>query len=225
MSMRVVRVAPMISPEAAMDPLESILHAAPVIPVVVIEDAGHAVALAHALVAGGIPAIEVTLRTRAALDAVRAIAAEVEGAIVGVGTVRTARDLADAEKAGARFAVSPGATPSLLAAAKDGALPWLPGAATASEVMTLAEHGFAYQKFFPAEAAGGVAALRSLHGPLPDVRFCATGGIGVHNARDYLAAPNVACVGGSWLTAAPLIEANDWPAVETLARAAAQLRA
>lgn len=205
--------------------LENVLHAAPVIPVVVIDDARHAVALARALVAGGVPAIEVTLRTRAALDAVRAIAGEVEGAIVGVGTVRTAQDLADADKAGARFAVSPGSTPSLLAAAKDGALPWLPGAATASEVMTLAEHGFAYQKFFPAEAAGGVAALRSLHGPLPDVRFCATGGIGVHNARDYLAAPNVACVGGSWLTPARLVATGEWKTIEALARAAAAIRA
>jgi 2-dehydro-3-deoxyphosphogluconate aldolase / (4S)-4-hydroxy-2-oxoglutarate aldolase len=204
--------------------LESVLHAAPVIPVVVIEDAGQAVALARALVAGGIPAIEVTLRTRAALDAVRAMTNEVEGAIVGVGTVRKPQDLIDAEKAGARFAVSPGSTPTLVAAAKDSALPWLPGAATASEVMTLAEHGFVYQKFFPAEAAGGVAALRSLHGPLPDVRFCATGGIGAHNAPDYLAAPNVACVGGSWLTPPALLAAGDWSAIEALARAAALLR-
>lgn len=204
--------------------LESVLHAAPVIPVVVIDDARHAAALARALVAGGIPAIEVTLRTRAALDAVRAMS-EVEGAIVGVGTVRTPRDLEAAEQAGARFAVSPGATPALIDAARQSALPWLPGAATASEVMNLADHGFAYQKFFPAEAAGGAAALRSLHGPLPQVRFCATGGIGAHNARDYLAAPNVACVGGSWLTPAVLVEVGDWPAIEALARAASLLRA
>lgn len=204
--------------------LESILHASPVIPVVVIDDARHAIALARALVSGGVPAIEVTLRTRAALDAVRAIATEVEGAIVGVGTVRRPQDLLDAEKAGARFAVSPGSTPALIAAAKNSPVPWLPGAATASEVMTLAEEGFAYQKFFPAEAAGGVAALRSLHGPLPDVRFCATGGIGVHNARDYLTTPNVSCVGGSWLTPAKLIEAGGWKAIEQLARGVASLR-
>ena len=204
--------------------LESVLHASPVIPVVVIDDVRHAVALARALVAGGVPAIEVTLRTRAALDAVRAIAAEVESAIVGVGTVRRPQDLIDAEKAGARFAVSPGATPALVDAARGSALPWLPGAATTSEVMTLAEAGFGYQKFFPAEAAGGVGALRSLHGPLPDVRFCATGGIGLHNARDYLATPNVSCVGGSWLTPAKLIEAGDWRAIEQLAREAVQLR-
>jgi 2-dehydro-3-deoxyphosphogluconate aldolase / (4S)-4-hydroxy-2-oxoglutarate aldolase len=204
--------------------LESVLHASPVIPVVVLEEAKHAIALARALVAGGVPAIEVTLRTRAALDVVRAIAGEVEGAIVGIGTARRPQDLVDAEKAGARFAVSPGSTPALIAAAKDSALPWLPGAATASEVMTLAEAGFAYQKFFPAEAAGGVVALRSLHGPLPDVRFCATGGIGVHNARDYLAAPNVSCVGGSWLTPVKLIEAGNWGAIEQLAREAVVLR-
>ena len=164
--------------------LESVLHVAPVMPVVVIEDARHAVSLARALVAGGIPAIEITLRTRAALDAVRAIANEVEGAIVGVGTVRKPQDLVDAQQAGARFAVSPGSTPGLIAAAKDSSLPWLPGAATASEAMTLAEHGFVFQKFFPAEAAGGAAALRSLHGPLPEIRFCATGGIGTHNAPE-----------------------------------------
>jgi len=204
--------------------IESVLHAAPVIPVVVIEDVAHAVPLARALVAGGIPAIEVTLRTPAALAAVRAIAQEVEGAIVGVGTARRPQDLLDAEQAGARFAVSPGATSALLAAAKDSALPWLPGAATASEAMTLAEHGFVHQKFFPAEAAGGVAALKSLHGPLPEVRFCATGGISVRNAREYLATPNVACVGGSWLTPAALVNAGDWTAIEALARAAAQLQ-
>lgn len=204
--------------------IESVLHAAPVIPVVVIEDAAHAVPLARALVAGGIPAIEITLRTPAALEAVRAVAQEVEGAIVGVGTVRRAQDLLEAERAGARFAVSPGATPNLIAAAKDTALPWLPGAATASEAMVLAEQGFKHQKFFPAEAVGGVAALRSLHGPLPEVRFCATGGISARNAPDYLATPNVACVGGSWLTPAALVNVGDWAAIEALARAAAQLQ-
>ncbi|MFC5578877.1 bifunctional 4-hydroxy-2-oxoglutarate aldolase/2-dehydro-3-deoxy-phosphogluconate aldolase [Lysobacter niabensis] len=204
--------------------LESVLHAAPVIPVVVIHDVAHAAPLARALVAGGIPAIEVTLRTPAALDAVRAMS-DVEGAIVGVGTARRPQDLEAARKAGARFAVSPGSTPALLAAAADGALPWLPGAATASEAMALADAGFVYQKFFPAEAAGGVAALRSLHGPLPEVRFCATGGISAGNARAYLAAPNVACVGGSWLTPASLMDAGDWAAIEALARAAARLHA
>jgi 2-dehydro-3-deoxyphosphogluconate aldolase/(4S)-4-hydroxy-2-oxoglutarate aldolase len=156
---------------------------------------------------------------------VRAIANEVDGAIVGVGTVRKPQDLKDAEAAGARFAVSPGSTPDLIAAAKDSALPWLPGAGTASEAMTLSEHGFIFQKFFPAEAAGGAPALRSLHGPLPEIRFCATGGIGAHNARDYLATPNVACVGGSWLTPSRLVAAEEWGAIEALARAATLLRA
>ena len=150
--------------------------------------------------------------------------AEVEGAIVGVGTVRRPQDLEAARKVGARFAVSPGSTPELIAAANDGVMPWLPGAATASEAMTLADAGFVYQKFFPAEAAGGVAALRSLHGPLPEVRFCATGGISVRNARDYLSAPNVACVGGSWLTPASLMDAGDWDAIQALARTAARLQ-
>lgn len=202
--------------------LESVLHAAPVIPVVVIDDPRHAVPLARALVAGGLPVIEVTLRTRAALEAVRAMS-EVEGAIVGVGTVRRPEDLEDSARAGARFAVSPGFTPRLIDCAREGALPWLPGAASASEAMALAETGFRYQKFFPAEAAGGAALLRSLHGPLPDIRFCATGGISLHNVRDYLRTPNVACVGGSWLTPAPLLAAADWPAIEALARAASRL--
>jgi len=204
--------------------LETVLHLVPVMPVVVIEDARHAVPLARALVAGGIPVIEITLRTAAALEAVRAIANEVEGAVIGVGTVRRPQDLADAEKAGACFAISPGSSPSLLAAARDSALPWLPGAATASEAMTLAEHGHVFQKFFPAEAAGGSAALRALHGPMPEIRFCATGGIGAHNARDYLASPNVACVGGSWLTPAKRIAEGDWVGIEALARAATLLR-
>lgn len=207
-----------------MSALAAVLSAAPVIPVVVLEDARHSVALARALVAGGLPAIEVTLRTRAALEAVRAMTAEVDGALVGVGTVRTPQDFAAAERAGARFAVSPGATPALVAAARASALPWLPGAATASEAMILVEHGFGEQKFFPAEAAGGIAALRALHGPLPELRFCATGGIGVHNARAYLALPNVRCVGGSWVTPPALVAAGDWAAIEALARAAARLR-
>ncbi|MBB1087326.1 bifunctional 4-hydroxy-2-oxoglutarate aldolase/2-dehydro-3-deoxy-phosphogluconate aldolase [Lysobacter sp. SG-8] len=203
--------------------IEKVLHLAPVIPVVVIEDPAHAVPLARALVAGGLPVIEVTLRTGAALEAVRRIADEVPDAVIGTGTVRRPADLDASAEAGARFAVSPGYSPDLVAAARGHAVGWLPGAATASEAMTLAEQGFAFQKFFPAEAAGGVALLRSLHGPLPEIRFCATGGIGLHNAADYLATPNVACVGGSWITPAKLLQAGDWAAVETLARQAAGL--
>ena len=180
--------------------LEHVLQLAPVMPVVVVDDVRHAVPLARALVAGGIPAIEVTLRTDAALEAVRASAAEVPDAVVGGGTVRRPADFAAALAAGARFAVSPGCSPDLLAAARDTDLPWLPGAATASEAMALAERGYLQQKFFPAEPAGGTRALRSLHGPLPDIRFCATGGITLGNAAEYLAVPNVACVGGSRLT-------------------------
>lgn len=203
--------------------IEKVLHLAPVIPVVVIEDPAHAVPLARALVAGGLPVIEVTLRTGAALEAVRRIADEVPDAVIGTGTVRRPADLDASANAGARFAVSPGYSPDLVAAARGHAVGWLPGAATASEAMTLAEQGFAFQKFFPAEAAGGVALLRSLHGPLPEIRFCATGGIGLHNAADYLATPNVACVGGSWITPAKLLREGDWAAVETLARQATGL--
>lgn len=203
--------------------LESTLKLAPVVPVVVIHDPAHAVPLARALVAGGTPAIEVTLRTPMALDAIRAIAAEVEGAQVGAGTVLTPRSFNDAASAGARFAVSPGFTPDLLDAADDSPIPLLPGAATASEVMALLERGFALQKCFPAEAIGGKALLRSWAGPLPGARFCPTGGISAANARDYLALPNVVCVGGSWLAPRQAVETGDWAAIEALARAAAAI--
>ena len=204
--------------------IESTLKLAPVVPVVVINDADHAVALARALVAGGTPAIEVTLRTPAALAAIRRIAAEVEGAHVGAGTVLTGKDLDAAAEAGATFAVSPGSTPALLDAADASGLPLLPGAATASEAMALLERGYRCMKFFPAAAAGGADLLRSLSGPLPGIRFCPTGGITAQNAARYLALPNVACVGGSWLTPRKLLEAGDWAAVESLAREAAALR-
>lgn len=204
--------------------LESTLALAPVVPVVVIEDASQAVPLARALVAGGTPAIEVTLRTPAALDAIRAIADEVEGAQVGAGTVLDGRQFDAVVKAGATFVVSPGSTPALLDAAAQHPVPLLPGAASASEAMNLLEHGYALQKFFPAEAAGGVAMLRSLGGPLPGIRFCPTGGVKPGNAREYLALPNVICVGGSWLTPANLVQAGDWAAIEQLAREAASLR-
>lgn len=201
-----------------------VLALAPVVPVLVIDELAHAVPLARALVAGGLPAIEVTLRTPVALDAVRAIAAEVEGAHVGVGSVRRPSDFTDARAAGATFAVSPGSAPGLIAAARDIDLPWLPGAASASEAMALAEHGYTQLKFFPAESIGGAGALKSLAGPLPELRFCATGGIGAHNARDYLALPNVPCVGGSWVAPAKAVQAGDWAAIEHLAREAVKLR-
>jgi 2-dehydro-3-deoxyphosphogluconate aldolase/(4S)-4-hydroxy-2-oxoglutarate aldolase len=204
--------------------LEPILRLSPVVPVIVIHDLAHAVPLARALVAGGTPAIEVTLRTPVALDAIRAIAGEVEGAQVGAGTVLTPRDLEAAASAGARFAVSPGATPALLDAAAYSHVPLLPGAATAGEVMALLERGYKLQKCFPAAAIGGPALLRSWSGPLPAARFCPTGGITAGNAREYLSLPNVVCVGGSWLAPRAAVEAGDWVAIEQLARTAAALR-
>ncbi|MGY0236665.1 bifunctional 4-hydroxy-2-oxoglutarate aldolase/2-dehydro-3-deoxy-phosphogluconate aldolase [Longispora urticae] len=204
--------------------MTSILDLAPVIPVVVIHDAAHAVPLARALVAGGLPAIEITLRTPAALDAVRAIAAEVPEAFIGVGTVTTPAHVAASVAAGARFLVSPGATPDLHAALADSGLPYLPGVATVSEVLAAVERGLTELKFFPAEAAGGAPYLKALSGPLPDVRFCPTGGITVDSAAGYLALPNVGCVGGSWLTPADLLAAGDWDAVRDLAAGAAKLR-
>ena len=203
--------------------IERTMRLAPVIPVVVIEDARAAVPMARALVAGGVPAIEVTLRTAAALEAVRAIASEVEGAVVGVGTVLTQADLLAAYEAGARFAVSPGATARLLDAAEDIPLPLLPGVATASEAMALLERGYRHLKFFPAVPAGGARLLAAWAGPLPQLRFCPTGGISAASAADFLALPNVLCVGGSWLTPADRLAAGDWAGIEQLARAAAQL--
>jgi 2-dehydro-3-deoxyphosphogluconate aldolase / (4S)-4-hydroxy-2-oxoglutarate aldolase len=204
--------------------VEATMRLAPVIPVVIIDDAKHAVPMARALVAGGIPAIEVTLRTPAALDAIRAIAAEVEGAVVGVGTVLTAKDLHAAEQAGARFAVSPGVSPKLLDAADDSALPLLPGAATASEAMNLLERGYRFLKFFPAVPAGGAKLLGAWASPLPQLRFCPTGGISLTSAPDFLALPNVLCVGGSWLTPNDKLKGGDWSGIEQLAREAVLLK-
>jgi 2-dehydro-3-deoxyphosphogluconate aldolase/(4S)-4-hydroxy-2-oxoglutarate aldolase len=206
------------------DALESMLRAAPVIAVIVIDKLADAVPLARALVDGGIPAIEITLRTPVALDAIRAVAAEVEGAIAGAGTVLNPADLRGAEEAGAKFAVSPGTSPALLAAVEKSTLPFLPGSASASEAMALFERGYRLQKFFPAEPAGGVAYLRGLGGPLPGIGFCPTGGVSLANAAAYLALPNVLCVGGSWLAPADLVRAADWTAITALARKAAALR-
>ncbi|MBB3226718.1 2-dehydro-3-deoxyphosphogluconate aldolase/(4S)-4-hydroxy-2-oxoglutarate aldolase [Luteibacter sp. Sphag1AF] len=213
-----------MSTEAKQKLVEDTLRLAPVVPVVIIDDAASAVGMARALVAGGVPAIEITLRTAAALDAVRAIAAEVEGAVVGVGTVLTARDLENAFKAGAKFAVSPGSAPRLLDAADDSELPLLPGAATSSEAMNLLERGYRFQKFFPAVPAGGPKLIGAWASPLPQITFCPTGGISLANARDFLSLPNVVCVGGSWLTPAALLASGDYAAIEALAREAAALR-
>ena len=203
--------------------MTSVLDLAPVVPVVVIDDPSDAVPLARALVAGGLCAIEVTLRTPAALDAIRAVADAVPDAVVGAGTVLTPGQVTRSVEAGARFLVSPGWTDSLLDAMRASGVPYLPGVSTASEVVALLERGVRELKFFPAEAAGGTAYLRSLYGPLPQVRFCPTGGIGPGSAPDYLALPNVACVGGSWMLPADAVAARDWARVETLAREAAGL--
>ncbi|MFI6502532.1 bifunctional 4-hydroxy-2-oxoglutarate aldolase/2-dehydro-3-deoxy-phosphogluconate aldolase [Nonomuraea typhae] len=202
----------------------SLLDLAPVVPVVVIEDAATAVPLARALVAGGLPVIEVTLRTAAALESIARIADEVPDAVIGAGTIRTPADISASVKAGAKFLVSPGTTPSLADALTGAGVPFLPGAATASEVMALAERGIKELKFFPAEAAGGLPYLKSLAGPLPDVRFCPTGGIKPATAPDYLALPNVGCVGGTWLTPADALATGDWARVEKLSAEAAALR-
>ncbi|WP_405612732.1 bifunctional 4-hydroxy-2-oxoglutarate aldolase/2-dehydro-3-deoxy-phosphogluconate aldolase [Streptomyces sp. NBC_00076] len=202
----------------------SVLDLAPVVPVVVVQDAADAVPLARALVAGGLPAIEVTLRTPAALDAIRAIAAQVPDAVVGVGTLITPEQVRESVEAGARFLVSPGWTDVLLTAMRESGVPFLPGVSTTSEVVALLERGVSEMKFFPAEPAGGTAYLKALAGPLPQARFCPTGGIGPGNAPEYLALPNVGCVGGTWMLPQDAIEARDWERVETLARAAAGLR-
>lgn len=201
----------------------SALDLAPVVPVVVLEDAADAVPLARALTAGGLPAIEVTLRTPAAPDAIRAIAAEVPDAVVGAGTVLGPEGVDEAVAAGARFLVSPGWTDRLLAAMRASGLPFLPGVSTASEVVALLERGVTDMKFFPAEAAGGTAYLKSLASPLPSARFCPTGGITLETAPRYLALPNVACVGGTWMVPQAAVEAKDWAMVEKLASRTAAL--
>ncbi|AXQ93325.1 bifunctional 4-hydroxy-2-oxoglutarate aldolase/2-dehydro-3-deoxy-phosphogluconate aldolase [Cereibacter azotoformans] len=212
-----------------MTPAEQSRHAleicrrAAVVPVLVIEDLSHARPLAEALVAGGLPALEVTLRTPVALEAIR-VMAEVEGGIVGAGTLLTPADVAAAKAAGARFGVSPGATDRLLDACAAEGLPLLPGAATATEVMALFERGYSMQKFFPAETSGGAPAIRAFGGPLSQVSFCPTGGIGLGNARDYLALGNVVCVGGSWVAPKAMMASGDWAGITRLAREAAGLR-
>ena len=214
-----------MSIEQKQQQVEATLRLGPVVPVVIIENARDAVPMARALVAGGTPAIEITLRTPAALDAIKAIAEEVEGAVVGVGTVLSAKDLRAAHKAGARFAVSPGVSPGLLDAADDSELPLLPGTATASEVMTLLERGYRHVKFFPAVPAGGAKLVGAWASPLPQMKFCPTGGISLATAPDFLSLPNVICVGGSWLTPADKLLNGDWTGIEQLAREAAALRA
>ncbi|MGW9229481.1 2-dehydro-3-deoxy-phosphogluconate aldolase [Pseudorhizobium sp. NPDC055634] len=205
--------------------LLAILKAQPVVPVLIVDDAKSAVPLARALVAGGLKAIEITMRTPVALDAIRAVAAEVEGANVGAGTILNSRDWDAAVAAGSTFIVSPGVTRGILDAARGSDVPILPGAATASEVMTLREEGLEVMKFFPAEQAGGAAYLKALSSPLAGTLFCPTGGISLKNARDYLSLPNVVCVGGSWVAPKELVASGDWDGITRLASEAAALKA
>ena len=198
-------------------------NAPPIIPVVVIEDAAHAPGLAKALMAGGVQAIEVTLRSSAALDAIKAIAAADTGIMVGAGTILSHDDMVRAVAAGAEFLVSPGATPALLESGEASGTPYLPGVATASEAMALREIGYARMKFFPADAAGGPTALRGLAGPLPDIAFCPTGGVNAHTVAEYLQLSNVFAVGGSWLAPTALIAAEDWGEITTRAQSATRL--
>jgi 2-dehydro-3-deoxyphosphogluconate aldolase / (4S)-4-hydroxy-2-oxoglutarate aldolase len=214
----------MITPQETSARTLDLCRMAPVIPVLVIEDVATARPLAEALVAGGLPVLEVTLRTPAALEVIREMA-QVAGGVVGAGTVLSGADAAAARAAGARFAVSPGATDRLLAACADEDLPLLPGAATATETMALLERGFTTAKFFPAEAAGGAPALKAIGAPLPQITFCPTGGVSAANAADYLALPNTVCVGGSWVAPAAMVKAADWDGITALARAAAALTA
>lgn len=211
-----------MTPQDAATRAEKICRLAPVIPVLVIDDLAHAEPLARALVAGGLPALEVTLRTPVALEAIR-IMARVPGGTVGAGTLLTPADVTAAVAAGARFGVSPGATDRILTACEDAGLPLLPGAATASEVMRLLERGYRVQKFFPAEANGGAPALKAIGAPIPQVMFCPTGGISPKNVGDYLSLSNVLCVGGSWVAPKEMMLRGDWDGIIALARAAAAL--
>ncbi|WP_300513477.1 bifunctional 4-hydroxy-2-oxoglutarate aldolase/2-dehydro-3-deoxy-phosphogluconate aldolase [Aliiroseovarius sp.] len=211
-----------MTPQEASAKAERLCRLAPVVPVLVVHELAHARPLAEALVAGGLPALEVTLRTPVALDVIREMAS-VEGGVVGAGTLLTPEDVVAAKEAGAQFGVSPGATDRLLDACEAHDLPILPGATSASESMRLLERGYSVQKFFPAEAAGGAPFLKSLASPLPRIRFCPTGGIGPGNAMDYLSLPNTLCVGGSWVVPAAMVNAGDWAGITALAKEASGL--
>lgn len=212
-----------MTPEMQSAEAAKICRLAPVVPVLVLDDLAHAAPLARALVAGGLPALEVTLRTACALDAIRAMA-EVEGGVVGAGTLLTPADVKAAKAAGAKFGVSPGATDRILDACAEWELPLLPGAATASEIMALLEKGYTVQKFFPAEQAGGAPYLKSIGSPIPQVSFCPTGGISLKNAKDYLGLKNILCVGGSWVAPKDAMLSGDWAAITALAAEACRLR-
>ncbi|GLO73498.1 ketohydroxyglutarate aldolase [Phaeobacter italicus] len=211
-----------ITPQDASIRTREICNLAPIVPVLVVHDVAHARPLAEALVAGGLPALEVTLRTPAALEVIAEMA-KVKGGVVGAGTLVTSDDVTRAIAAGAQFGVSPGATDSLLDACEAQGLPMLPGAATASEAMRLLARGYDMLKFFPAEASGGAPALKAIGAPLPQISFCPTGGVSPDNANSYLSLSNVVCAGGSWVAPSKLVEAGDWDAIRDLARTASQL--
>ena len=211
-----------MTPETASIRSRELCIMAPVIPVLVVDDAAHAVPLARALVAGGLPVLEVTLRTAAALDVIREMAT-VTGGIVGAGTLLTPKDVEDAKAAGALFGVSPGATDLILDACEANDLPLLPGVATASEAMRLLERGYTVQKFFPAQANGGAPALKAIGSPIPQVSFCPTGGVSLKNANDYLSLSNTLCVGGSWVAPKDKVLSGDWDGITVLAAVASQL--
>jgi 2-dehydro-3-deoxyphosphogluconate aldolase/(4S)-4-hydroxy-2-oxoglutarate aldolase len=204
--------------------IEEVMTTSPVMPVMVINQLDQAVPLAQALVEGGLKVLEITLRTPVALEAIRRIKAEVPGAIVGAGTIINLKTLEQALDAGAEFIVSPGITDSLLTVALASGVPILPGVITPSEVMRLLDKGITAMKFFPAEAAGGIPMLKSLGGPLPQVTFCPTGGVNPKNAPDYLALSNVACVGGSWMAPAELVDRGDWAEITRRAAEATALK-
>lgn len=210
-------------PQTQSERTRALCALAPVIPVLVIDDATKALALGEALVAGGLPVLEVTLRTETALDSIRAMS-KIAGGHVGAGTVLTREQVYRAKDAGASFAVSPGATETLIRACEDASLPLLPGAVTASEVMLANEFGYDMLKFFPAQTSGGAPALKALAAPLPHVTFCPTGGVTPENAGSYLSLPNVICVGSSWVTPAKAVAEGDWASIEARAREATQLR-
>jgi 2-dehydro-3-deoxyphosphogluconate aldolase / (4S)-4-hydroxy-2-oxoglutarate aldolase len=212
------------TPDTRAAAVDAVLHAAPVLPVLTIARLDEALPLARALVDAGLPVLEVTLRNAAAVEAIRLIAADVPGVIVGAGTVLDAGQLEEVTEAGARFAISPGATEALYAVAADATIPLIPAVATASDIMRGLEHGHRRFKFFPALAAGGIAALKAFAGPFPQVRFCPTGGIDAASAADWLALSNVATVGGSWMVPADAVRDGDWPRIAKLASQAAALR-
>jgi 2-dehydro-3-deoxyphosphogluconate aldolase/(4S)-4-hydroxy-2-oxoglutarate aldolase len=211
-----------ITPAQASKAAREICELAPIVPVLVVKEVAHAQPLAQELVNGGLPALEVTLRTPAALDVIREMS-KVEGGVVGAGTLLTPDDVKAAKDAGAKFGVSPGATDKLLDACEAEDLPLLPGAATASEAMRLLERGYTMLKFFPAEASGGAPALKSIGAPIPQVSFCPTGGVSPSNATDYLSRSNVVGAGGSWVAPGDLVNAGDWAGIEALAREASKL--